>query len=73
MAATRGEPEPVKTREERASEALTSAIAGQGIVRRVILWVVLTCSLIAGTYWSPALIPGMVAAALLMATDTGLA
>lgn len=40
MPETRGLPEPEPTTQERVTNILTQAIAGQGIVRRIVLYVV---------------------------------
>lgn len=70
MATTRGQgpSEEEPTREERVQMAVNEAIAGQGIVRRVVLYVLAFALCV-----SPAPYLAVVPIALLMATDGGLA
>jgi len=72
MPETYGLPEPEPTRSEQAETILVNAIAGQGIVRRVVLYAVLGASLVLGIYVPPVLVFGMLATILLVATDTNL-
>ncbi len=68
MPETRGRPEPEPTREERAVRIANEVIAGQGVVRRVILYVAAVA--LAVTPLAPLAVVPVV---LLMATDGALA
>lgn len=73
MPETYGLPEPEPTPEER----FAGAIAGQGIVRRVVLYValittVITVTAVAGPAGIPLGVIASVAVVLLMASDGGL-
>ncbi len=61
-------PEPEPTRVERATTIASAVVAGQGIVRRTLLYAVLAFLLV--TPWPMAAVVPLV---LLMATDGGLA
>jgi hypothetical protein len=63
-------PEP--ERAEQVRDAVEQAIAGQGIIRRVVLWTLVVTGLALGVTFPPAAIIGTVAAVLLIATDKGL-
>lgn len=68
MPETYGLPVAEPTRTEQASELAAGVIAGQGIVRRVLLYLLLGLALV-----SPVPALGIVPLVLLMATDGGLA
>jgi hypothetical protein len=72
MPETYGLPEPEPTRTERASTVVAQAVAGQGIVRRTVLWVYVLEGLALGPAFWPAAFIGIIAAVLLLATDKGL-
>lgn len=71
MASTRGQDEPIIV--TPVSERVAGVIAGQGVVRRVVLYVVLFAALGCAFYAPVCVVPALVAAVLLMATDGGLA
>jgi|GEM_PF-3600643 len=68
MPETYGLPEPESTRIEAAQRVVNEAVAGQGLVRRVILYVAIAVLII-----TPVPTLAMVPLLLLMATDGGLA
>lgn len=67
MGETYGLPEPEPTRTERARSIVNEAIAGQSIVRRVVLYVLAAALVI-----TPVPQLGILPLVLLMATDKGL-
>lgn len=68
MPETYGLPEPEPTRTEQASDLIAGAVAGQGIVRRIVLYVAVGLLAI-----SPVPALAVVPLLLLMATDGALA
>lgn len=67
MGETYGLPEPEPTRVEQARFALNEVVAGQSVVRRVVLYVLAAALVI-----TPVPQLGVVPLVLLMATDKGL-
>lgn len=67
MPETRGLPEPEPTQVERATVIAAEAIAGQGVVRRVVLYAVAVLLIV-----TPLAPLAVVPVVLLMATDKGL-
>lgn len=68
MPETYGLPEPEPERAERAKRVFNEAIAGQGVVRRILLYVAL-----GGLLVTPAPLLAVIPLVLLMATDPALA
>lgn len=73
MPETYGLPEPEPTPAEKASEAFTLAVAGQSIVRAIVLYCVVFGGLALGPTFPPAAFVGIIAGVLLLATDKNLA
>jgi len=71
MATTRGQDEPTPTREERVVDALSQAIAGQGVLRRVVLYTLMFACMGLAYYVSVLVVPALVCGVLLLATDKG--
>lgn len=73
MVTTPAAVEPEPTKGDRARSSLIGAIAGQGIVRRVVLYAVVVAALVSVATANPLVGLGAIALVLLIATDTGLA
>ena len=67
MPETYGLPEPEPTRAEQAQRSVNEVLAGQGVVRRVALYLLLGLCLV-----SPVPVLGIAPLVLLMASDGGL-
>lgn len=67
MPETYGIPEPEPTAPERVNSAIAQAVAGQGIVRRIVLYAIAGLLMVTPIH-ELAVIPLL----MLMATDTGL-
>lgn len=72
MPETYGLPEPEPTRTERAQYLTSEAVAGQGVVRRVVLYTLVAGALVLTPAFWPCAVVGIVALILLQATDKGL-
>lgn len=78
MPETISQPEPEPTRPERAQRVVAQVIAGQGIVRRMVLYVVASLAMVGliACSWHPAGLllggTGIMALLLLNMTDGGL-
>ena len=71
MATTRNQPEEPEA-PTPTSERVAQAIAGQGVLRRVVLYVAMFACMGAAYYVPVLVVPAIVCGVLLLATDTGL-
>lgn len=72
MPETYGLPEDEPTTAEQVADRLTAAIAGQGVVRRIVVYMVLVAALALSVWFPPMLVFASVATILLIATDVSL-
>lgn len=72
MPETYGQPEPELTSSEQAQRVVNEVVAGQGVVRKVVLYCVIVSGLALGPALWPVAFVGLIAVVLLMATDGGL-
>lgn len=77
MPETYGMPEPEPTRTEEAQRIFNEVVAGQGVVRRTILYVLVFAGILGALYLHPFGFPfalvACIATVMLMATDPALA